>query len=65
MLVGGYLTTALIPSTLASNTGRSPNVIVTINADGSISQKGNLFGDGLLYPAAVEDAERGLGESVE
>lgn len=61
VLVGGYLTTALIPSTLASNTGRSPNVIVTINADGSISQKGNLFGDGLLYPAAVEDAERGLG----
>ncbi len=56
----GYFTFNLAQSTFATNQSKSPNVIVTINGDGSISQEGNLF-DGQLYPATVEQAEKGIG----
>ena len=59
-LVGGYFTSSLIQSTFATDVDRSPNVLVTINGDGSISQTGNLF-DGQLYPATVAQAEEGIG----
>lgn len=59
-LVGGYFTSSLIQSTFANNVDRSPNVLVTINGDGNISQQGNLF-DGQLYPATVKQAEEGIG----
>lgn len=59
-LIGGYFTSSLIQSTFATNVDKSPNVIVTINGDGSISQNGDLF-HGQLYPASVEQAEKGEG----
>lgn len=61
IFIWGYLTTTIIQSTFASNTDKNPNVIITIKSDGSIVQEGDLFGNGLLYPATVEDAQRGLG----
>lgn len=59
-LVGGYFTSNLIQSTFATNVDRSPNLTVTINSDGSISQIGDLF-EGQLYPATEEQAEKGIG----
>ena len=59
-LVGGYFTSNLIQSTFATNVDKSPNLTVTINSDGSISRDGDLF-DGQLYPATVEQAEKGIG----
>lgn len=61
VLVGGYLTTSVIQSTFASDSNNIPNVILTINSDGSITYEGNLFGDDELYPATVESAEKGDG----
>lgn len=61
VLVGGYLTTTIVQSTFASNIGKSPNVIITINRDGTISQEGSLFGNDFLYPATEEQAEEGIG----
>lgn len=61
VLIGGYITTSVVQSTFASNRDGKPNVIITINKDGSFTQEGNLFGDELLYPASVEDAEKGIG----
>ena len=60
VLIGGVFTSNLIQSTFATNVDKSPNVIVNINGDGSISQTGNLF-DGQLYPATVEQSEDGIG----
>ncbi|MFA5575706.1 MAG: S-layer homology domain-containing protein [Tissierellaceae bacterium] len=59
-LVGGLLTAMILQWSFASSTDRVPNVIITINKDGGISQEGDLF-QGQLYPATVEDAERGIG----
>ncbi|NLL82080.1 MAG: S-layer homology domain-containing protein [Tissierellia bacterium] len=59
-LVGGYFASSLIESTFATNVSKSPDVIVTINSEGKISQEGNLF-EGQLYPARVKDAEKGMG----
>lgn len=59
-LIGGYFTSSLIQSTFATNVDKSPNVLVQINSDGTISQNGDLF-DGQLYPATVEQAEKGQG----
>lgn len=61
LLVGGYLTTTIVKTTFASGAGKEPNVFVIINKDGSITQEGSLFGEGLLYPATVEEAEKGIG----
>ena len=60
ILIGGYFTSSLIQSTFATNIDRSPNVIITIDSNGRISQKGNLF-DGQLYPSTTEQAEKGIG----
>lgn len=61
VLIGGYFTTNIVQSTFAFNIEKKPNVILTINGNGSISQEGSLFGDGLLYPSRVEDAEEEIG----
>ena len=60
VFIGGILTSQLMSYTFSANTTESPNVFVTINGDGSITQSGNLF-DGKLYPATVADAENGIG----
>lgn len=60
VFIGGVLTSNLISYTFSANTTDSPNVLITINGDGSISQAGNLF-DGQLYPSTVSDAENGIG----
>lgn len=60
VLVGGYFTSSLMESTFAIDSNKDPNVFVTIQGDGSISQTGNLF-DGQLYPATVEQVEEGIG----
>lgn len=36
--------------TFAVMTQNTPDVVITINGDGSITQEGNLFGEGLWYP---------------
>ncbi|MFA7533614.1 MAG: S-layer homology domain-containing protein [Tissierellaceae bacterium] len=58
--LGGILTSLLIQYTFATNIDKEANVIITINSDGSITQEGSLF-RGQLYPATVEDAEKGIG----
>lgn len=55
------MTASIIQSTFASDSDNAPNLILTINSDGSITYEGNLFGDGQLYPATVESAEKGEG----
>ncbi len=60
VVIGGVLTSSLMTYTFSANTNNTPNVLVTINSDGSISQNGNLF-DGQLYPSTVSDAEKGIG----
>ena len=60
VVIGGVLTSNLMTYTFSANTNNTPNVLVTINSDGSISQNGNLF-NGQLYPSTVSDAEKGIG----
>lgn len=60
-VIVGYFATGIVQSTFATNTDKSPNVIITVNGDGSISQEGSLFGDKLLYPSTIEDGEKGIG----
>lgn len=60
-VVVGYIASNIIQSSFASNTDNTPNVIITINQDGTMTQGGSLFGDSLLYPSTVEDAEKGIG----
>lgn len=60
VFIGGILTSNLMSYTFSANTTESPDVLVTINGDGSITQSGNLF-DGKLYPATLADAENGIG----
>lgn len=60
VFIGGILTSNLMSYTFSTNTTESPDVLVTINGDGSITQSGNLF-DGKLYPATLADAENGIG----
>lgn len=59
-LVGGVVASNLMGYTFSVTTENTPNVLVTINGDGSFTQVGNLF-DGQLYPATVLDAEKGIG----
>lgn len=61
MLVAGYFTSNIIQTTFATSVDRSPNVIVNINGDGSMTQQGDLFAGSLLYPGTVQDAENGIG----
>lgn len=61
LVLVAYFSFNIVQSTFAINHNRSPDVIVRINGDGSISQEGSLFGNGMLYPATVEDAEKGIG----
>ncbi|MGB4438067.1 MAG: S-layer homology domain-containing protein [Sedimentibacter sp.] len=60
VLIGGAVTASLMEFTFSATTENNPNVLVTINGDGSITQVGNLF-DGQLYPSTVSDAENGIG----
>jgi hypothetical protein len=60
VLVCGAIASNLMEYTFSATTQNNPNVLVTINDDGSISHNGNLF-DGQLYPATEDDAEKGIG----
>lgn len=61
LVLVGYFATGIVQSTFATNLDKSPDVIIRINEDGSISQGGSLFGDNLLYPSTEEDAQEGIG----
>lgn len=60
-LVVGYFASSIIQSTFASSIDKKPNVTITIDKNRKITQNGSLFGNGLLYPATVKDAEKGIG----
>ena len=60
-MVVGLFTSYIVQPTFATEVDKKPNVIITINSDGSITQEGSLFANGLLYPSNVEDAEKGIG----
>lgn len=60
-MVVGLITSYIVQSTFATEVDKKPNVIITINSDGSITQEGSLFANGLLYPSNVEDAKKGIG----
>lgn len=49
-LIMGFIVTKLMDTTYAVMSPGSPDVVVTINENGQISQQGNLFGDDLWYP---------------
>ncbi len=59
VLIGGVLTSNMMELTFSAATQNKPNVLVTINNDGSIAQSGNLF-DGQLYPSTETDAYNGV-----
>lgn len=61
LVLVGYFATGIVQFTFATNPDKSPNVIIRINESGSIFQEGNLFGDNLLYPSTIEDADNGIG----
>jgi len=61
LVLVGYFATGIVQSTFATNLEKSPNVMVRVNEDGSISQEGSLFGDNLLYPSTILDGEKGIG----
>ena len=61
ILLVSYFAAGKIQSSFASNSNKEPNVIIRINSDRSITQYGSLFGQDLLYPSTVKDAERGIG----
>lgn len=61
LVLVGYFATGIVQSTFATNQDKSPNVVITINENGSTSQDGSLFGDKLLYPSTIEDGEKGIG----
>lgn len=50
VIIGGIAVSSLMDFTYSAVITNSPNLIVTINENGSISYDGNLF-DGQLYPA--------------
>jgi len=52
--VGVWLLYSLLNITFANENQATPNVIVTINTNGSISNHGSLFGDHLWYPGKEE-----------
>ena len=60
VLIGGVVTGNMMELTFSATAQNNPNVLVTINSEGNISQNGNLF-DGQLYPSTVSDAENGIG----
>lgn len=60
VLTGGLLVSSLMSHTFSATVTYSPDVLITINSDGSIGQEGNLF-SGELYPSTVSDAEKGIG----
>lgn len=60
VLIGAVVTSNMMELTYSATVQNNPNVLITINSDGSISQNGNLF-DGQLYPSTVIDAENGIG----
>ncbi|MDR7855066.1 S-layer homology domain-containing protein [Tissierella sp.] len=61
LVIVGYFATGIVQSTFATNTDKNPNVLISINENGSISQSGSLFGEELLYPSTIEDGEKGIG----
>lgn len=60
LLVVGLISSSLIDYTFSASTTDNPNVNISINNDGTISQSGNLF-NGQLYPSTEKDAEKGIG----
>lgn len=50
VLVVGFFAGDIMELTYSAMTESEPDVIVTINNDGTISQQGNLFGEELWYP---------------
>lgn len=49
-LIMGFVATGVMGNTFATVANGEPDVVVTIDANGHISQQGNLFGDELWYP---------------
>ncbi len=49
-LIMGFIATGVMENTFATPSNGEPDVIVTIDANGHISQEGNLFGEDLWYP---------------
>jgi len=41
-------------TTYARNSGQEPDVVITVNQDGSTSQEGNLFGDAIWIPGSEQ-----------
>lgn len=56
-----YFTINIGEATFAFNNENNVNLTITINSKGKVIQEGSLFGDSLLYPSTVEDAEKGIG----
>jgi hypothetical protein len=50
-LIMGFIVTGFIGTTYAVMSPGNPDVVVTIDKNGHISQEGNLFGNNLWYPA--------------
>lgn len=50
ILVVGFFAGDIMELTYSAMTDREPDIVVTINNNGTISQQGNLFGDELWYP---------------
>ena len=49
-LIMGFIVTQFMGTTYAVMSPGNPNVVITIDKDGRVSQEGNLFGDDLWYP---------------
>ena len=50
----GYLLNGFAGITYANRSQSEPNLVITINKNGSITQRGNLFGSELWYPGRTE-----------
>lgn len=57
VLIGGILASNFISYTFSAAMEDSPNVLITINSDGSIVQKGNLFTEE-LYPISDSNSKK-------
>jgi hypothetical protein len=55
VIIGFYLSNYVIDVTYAYEKSLNPDVIITIDGDGHITQDGDLFGDDLWYPGKVEE----------
>ncbi len=55
ILIGGYLASSIIGTTYASREQDTPEVIMKINSDGSVTQSGDLFAGKIFFPGVPED----------